>query len=254
MSADLLTEKTTLQLDIEMDQRGVSMDTLNFGPEDIAKTFDVPLHALPPVCLEYLARCDMRFRYLRGHEREHTIMKVLRVLNQPLEVSGPARKAQWESGWSENLEGFIQSGFDLTELLPKYYKPGEIMRWNGDYLLPFESNFEVQFFTVLRLWLFNEYFRTVSHVYEFGCGTGHNLVVLRKLFPEKHLIGFLKQMLLSFTMALRTGFAPLLKIKMVIFGSIQCIATISMETIQTNKNFIAEKKALAVWTERTMAI
>ena len=189
MSADLLKEKTTLQLDIEMDQRGVSMDTLNFGPEDIAKTFDVPLHALPPVCLEYLARCDMRFRYLRGHEREHTIMKVLRVLNQPLEVSGPARKAQWESGWSENLEGFIQSGFDLTELLPKYYKPGEIMRWNGDYLLPFESNFEVQFFTVLRLWLFNEYFRTVSHVYEFGCGTGHNLVVLRKLFPEKHLIG-----------------------------------------------------------------
>ena len=188
-SAGFVKENSHLELGIEMDQRCVSTDTLNFGPEEIAKTFDVPVHELPPSCLEYLARCDMRFRYLRGQEREQIILKVLRVLNQPLEISGPARKARWESGWSENLEGFIKSGFDLTELLPKYYKPGEIMRWNGEYLLPLEGKFEVYIFTILRLWLFNTYFRTVSHVYEFGCGTGHNLVVLRNLFPEKQLIG-----------------------------------------------------------------
>lgn len=189
VSADLLKERLNLQLGMEMEQTSVSTDTQNLGTEEIAKTFDVPVHELPSSCLEYLARCDMRFRFLRGHERENIFLNVLRVLSQPLEVSGPARKARWESGWSENLEGFIQSGFDLTELLPKYYKPGEIMRWNGEYLLPLEGKFEVHFFTVLRLWLFSMYFRTVSHVYEFGCGTGHNLVVLRNLFPEKHLIG-----------------------------------------------------------------
>ncbi len=188
-SAGLGKENLHLKFGDALGPKSVTTDALNFGPEEIAKTFDVPVHELPPACLEYLARCDMRFRYLRGHEREHIILKVLGVLNQPLEVSGPARKARWESGWSENLEGFIQSEFDLTELLPKYYKSGEIMRWNGEYLLPLEGKFEVQFFTLLRLWLFSTYFSAVSHVYEFGCGTGHNLVILRNLFPKKQLIG-----------------------------------------------------------------
>ena len=43
--------------------------------------------------------------------------------------------------------------------------------------------------TVLRVWLFKKWFEQVAHVYEFGCGTAHNLVAFAKLAPDKTLHG-----------------------------------------------------------------
>jgi cyclopropane fatty-acyl-phospholipid synthase-like methyltransferase len=47
----------------------------------------------------------------------------------------------------------------------------------------------LDYYNVFRLWLFKKYLSEFEHIYEFGCGTGFNLVVLARLFPEKKLFG-----------------------------------------------------------------
>ena len=56
--------------------------------------------------------------------------------------------------------------------------------------MPDDPNFELNFFKVYRFWLFNKYLKGFDAVYEFGCGTGHNLVTLAQMFPDIELHGF----------------------------------------------------------------
>jgi len=42
---------------------------------------------------------------------------------------------------------------------------------------------------IFRNWYFKKYFSKTKNIYEFGAGTGHNLVELSKIFPEKKLYG-----------------------------------------------------------------
>ena len=51
------------------------------------------------------------------------------------------------------------------------------------------QTFEPDFTLVFRHWLYQKYFADYEHIYEFGCGTGHNLTVMAQLFPGKKLFG-----------------------------------------------------------------
>ena len=42
---------------------------------------------------------------------------------------------------------------------------------------------------VLQSFIATEYFSSVDTIYEFGCGTGHNLIAFAKIFPSKRFIG-----------------------------------------------------------------
>lgn len=117
-------------------------------------------------------------------------MRVLKTPNSTsLKVSGSHKKSAWEKGWSENLHNFVESDFDLNELILKFVKQKEIIKFRSNYIMPKDSNFETNFVRVMRYYLFNKYFSEGSKVYEFGCGTGLNLVALAELFPEKQLYG-----------------------------------------------------------------
>jgi SAM-dependent methyltransferase len=63
------------------------------------------------------------------------------------------------------------------------------VRLNGAYVRPTNPLFELAFLRVFRIWLFKTHFSDVQHVYEFGCGTGFNLVELAQLFPLKEYWG-----------------------------------------------------------------
>ena len=47
----------------------------------------------------------------------------------------------------------------------------------------------MNFYKIFRSWIFSEYLFGFDTIYEFGCGTGFNLVELAKLYPEKKLHG-----------------------------------------------------------------
>jgi hypothetical protein len=47
----------------------------------------------------------------------------------------------------------------------------------------------LHFYKIFRHWLFRKYLSEFDAIYEFGCGTGFNLVELAKLYPKKILHG-----------------------------------------------------------------
>ena len=63
------------------------------------------------------------------------------------------------------------------------------MRLKGNYIISNSNSFEHDYSVIFRHWLFKKYFSAYERIYEFGCGTGHNLALLATIFPNKIFFG-----------------------------------------------------------------
>lgn len=158
--------------------------------EDFAVSFGTTVEDIPPDCKQLIAERDFRYRVLKDEERDRLVLDILRKIETDKQVIGEEeRQNVWEKGWEENLQDFTKSGFDLSKLVPRFIRPNSIVRFNRDYIKPTNPNFELDYYSVFRLWLFRKYLSDVQTIYEFGCGTGFNLVALAQLYPDKILHG-----------------------------------------------------------------
>lgn len=157
---------------------------------DFANIFGTSVDCIPDLCKKVARDSDFRYSIVSQAEREDIFLRIINTLNSDsLKVAGPRRKQDWEKGWSENLENFRANKADLREPIPKFVKQKEIIRFQGNYIMPLDPHFETNFVTFMRYYLFSKYFSEAARVYEFGCGTGLNLVAVAELFPEKELYG-----------------------------------------------------------------
>jgi len=167
-------------------QKEISEVTL----EDFARSFGTTVEDIPDDCRELIAKTDFRYKILEGEERDRVLLDVLKKIESDTQIIGAAgRQDVWEQGWEGNLQDFINSGYNLDTLTPKFIRPNQVIRFKGNYIMPSNPMFELDYFRVFRRWLFNKYLRDVDSIYEFGCGTGFNLVELAQLYPEKKLHG-----------------------------------------------------------------
>jgi trans-aconitate methyltransferase len=74
-------------------------------------------------------------------------------------------------------------------LVPRYIRRGRPIRLLLNFVQPKVDNFEWNWYRVFRHWLFETFLADVDAVYEFGCGTGHNLAALAAMYPDKQYIG-----------------------------------------------------------------
>lgn len=193
-------DREWMQSHLGLDTAGVSrgiLDWLKTGTltsasltlEDFARLFGTNADDIPENCRQLMAGMNLRYTPLSAAETEKTILQSLKTIESgSLSRVGADRKSVWENGWSENLRDFIASDYDLNKLLPKFVKKSE-MRLIDRYVMPASPDFETSLVTILRCYLFGKYFADVSEIYEFGCGTGLNLVALARLFPDKKLHG-----------------------------------------------------------------
>lgn len=158
--------------------------------EDFARSFGTTIEDIPDECRQLIEGTDFTYEILTGPKRDAVILEVLKKIESDQQVIG-ARERQdvWEKGWSENLQDFVKSDCNLDCLVPKFIRPNQVVRLDGNYILPSNSNFELDYYAVFRLWLFKKYLSDFDCIYEFGCGTGFNLVVLARLYPGKELFG-----------------------------------------------------------------
>lgn len=157
---------------------------------DFAQSFGTTREDFSNHCLKLIDELDFSYRGLDPRERDAVILEVLRKLKSDRQViAAPERKDIWEKGWAENLVAFKKSGFDPGALIPKFLRENQPIRYNGDYIMPRNPRFEYDYMTVFRTWLFQKYLTDPQTIYEFGCGTGLNLVLLAGLFPESKLHG-----------------------------------------------------------------
>lgn len=145
---------------------------------------------LPAECVELARRADLRYRILQGRERDHTILEVVkRISADTQKIASTERRDVWERGWREALQDYVGSGYSEEALVPRFIRPNQPVRLNGQYVVPSNPRFELEFVRVLRAWMFREFFAQATEVHEFGCGTGFNLLALSEIFPDKTLFG-----------------------------------------------------------------
>ena len=160
------------------------------GITEFARLVDCPPEAVPDNCRGALESAELGFRELTSVETEETVKTVFETLGSPkLPVSGKHRQPNWAAAWSDVLLRFKERDCDPEALVPDYYQPLEIARFERRFVRPESARYELDFLNVFRLWLFQEFFGEAESVYEFGCGSGHNLAALAQVHPNKSLIG-----------------------------------------------------------------
>ncbi len=125
----------------------------------------------------------MKHRKLTKQEEERVIIHILEILlDDSVPYSGAHRRKQWEKGWRENLE----SGNGM----PKYFGKYPVQRLNGRFVEGKGPNYERDMLYTIVDRLAKKYLATADDVYEFGCGTGHNLWRIKAANPKAKLHGF----------------------------------------------------------------
>jgi hypothetical protein len=164
--------------------------SLTITAADFAHAFGVTPEEIYPPVRELIARSDFRYDPLDPPERDQVIQEIRAKLDaNAFSKVGAHRQKVWEKGWSENLEEFAQKGYALEKLVPRFVRPNPIVRLNQQFVRAHDPQFEYRFFSVFRLWLFLRYLTDAEAVYEFGCGSGYNLVALAELHPQMKLYG-----------------------------------------------------------------
>ena len=142
-----------------------------------------------PGLLKELNEADLNYRYLKKEEKEKLYSEIkITIESGKLSKSGPEKLKIWEMGWGENLSNFINSK-DFNSLKPKFVRDGLVKRFKGEYIIPRNPEFESVFFSLIRRAVYEKYFSSCDSIYEFGAGTGHNLIAFRKFDSNKKLIG-----------------------------------------------------------------
>ena len=132
---------------------------------------------------------DFCYYDLTQIERDAWIRKIADVLLAPnIEEAGEHRLEQWEKGWGQNLAE-LEASSRVEAVIPGYYGKYNVIRWRQEFIKPAHKDFERNSHAIIQDWLFDKYMRNAETVYEFGCGTGHNLFRVRNVNPKAKIWG-----------------------------------------------------------------
>ncbi len=140
-------------------------------------------------CKLLINKLDLTYEELSKEEKDITIIKMLDVLNEDLEVAGKHRLEKWENGWYENLE-LLKNNKDIDTLVPKYFGKYNIVRWKGNFIKNNTQPLDYYQLIILIDAILHEFVgNKYNNLIEFGCGPAYHLLRFRKFNPDINLIG-----------------------------------------------------------------
>ena len=162
----------------------------NLRVKEFSKLFGISEAEMPKECIDLINKKDFRYSFFSQEDRDSLLLKkVKRIYKKQFTVSGKEEKEKWKNGWEEILNNFIKSGYDKKSLIPQYVRNGFPITLFKDYVKSFDDNFENNFVEVLRLFILLKYLKNSDNIYEFGAGTGFNLLAMAEQLPEKNYYG-----------------------------------------------------------------
>lgn len=158
---------------------------------DFAKLFGTKEDDISKVCRKIIKENNFCYQKLSAQKQAEIISHINnKIKKNEFFTAGKNAKSIWEKRWSGQLKNFKISNFQTETLVPEYFnKPNHetYFRFYGDFIKPLDKNFEFNWLRVYRNWLFGKYFKNYDNIYDFGCGSGINTVLLANLFPKKNL-------------------------------------------------------------------
>ena len=128
-------------------------------------------------------------RLISGAERDKLILAILKNIDADMQlIASPERHSVWEKGWQERLHAFRASR-DENELIPQFIRQGMPVRWRQQFYHPADPDHELNYVRMVQEHI-GDFMYDCKSIHEFGCGTGFNLLALKRRFPEKAAIGY----------------------------------------------------------------
>ena len=144
------------------------LDLIGFDENDINK-----------YCGDFFNSCDFSYEIISNTSDEFfEIVKFLDSDNRRIDENN---LLIWEKSWKRNLRSF--------DVIPGHYDKKFTYNLNGEFVRFNDQNAELNFIKFLSICLFTKYFNGTDNIYEFGSGSGFNLITLSDIFPDKKLFG-----------------------------------------------------------------
>lgn len=153
--------------------------------EKFAEMFGGPLDEKTS---DEIAGHDWNYSVVDGQASNKVALELLQMVERREFSIVGENSERWQKGWNENLEEFRRTG-DVKALEPKYLKAAKFLRLQGQFIEPVDPMFEVNWYKLFRGWFARRYLSTFDTIYEFGCGSGHNVAFLAREFPDKQIVG-----------------------------------------------------------------
>ena len=132
---------------------------------------------------------DIKAIELNEDEKDNSIRGIIDfLLSEFVVYAGEHRFKDWDNGWGENLKDFEKTR-SISSIIPKYFGKYPVNRLNRKFVKSDDKNYEVKMLSILQYWIFDKYFKESTSIYEFGCGTGHNLLRVREVNQYAKLWG-----------------------------------------------------------------
>lgn len=141
-------------------------------------------------CIKLFNTLDMTYRIIEGEEEKQLIFDILKKIDGDTQIIGaPERTDVWFKGWEENLNDF-RNNKDDESVTPKFIRPNKVIRLDGKYIEPSNPYFERDYAKLLQLYIYHNFIsKDIDNVYEFGCGSGFNLLNLSEFRKDLNLYG-----------------------------------------------------------------
>ena len=137
---------------------------------------------------ERFPKGDFQFENLSTDESNNAILDLIKNLERNLSFSGEHRKNAWENGWEEVYKNYEKTN-SIESLIPQYFGKYPLVRWNKRLIRPRWPKMEYQMFGIMLDLIISNYLPNFENIFEFGCGTGHNLHRIRQIIPKANLFG-----------------------------------------------------------------
>jgi hypothetical protein len=138
---------------------------------------------------DIIQKYDFSYKECSQEERDEIINQVIdKIKNDEQEIGSPIRTDIWTKGWGENLTAFNENHSEEA-FTPKFIRPSEVIRLNGDFVKPKDFNFERNFSYVIRSYICENYLIPYKNIHEFGSGSGFHLIPITRRFPDKNIFG-----------------------------------------------------------------
>jgi len=160
------------------------------GLDWFARTLGAPLETVRAEIGDLVAAADFRYRALEPDERDAVILEVLRRLEaDDLTEVGAHRHGLWSEVWREQFDRFVAGDCRIEGLDPAFVGARRTVRLDGDYVEAASGRCELDYYAVVRQWLFRRWLGGCPAALEFGSGSAFNLVALARLYPKMEICG-----------------------------------------------------------------
>lgn len=158
--------------------------------EDFANCFGVNVSDLSEVTLKEINKHNFNYSQVTGQALEKLMLEILKKIETDNQIIAEKKRAEvWEKGWNESLNQYREGEFGNDIVRPKFIRKRLPLRWNQSYIVVEDPWFEMNFVEVMKTHIFQHYFSDIDTIFEFGSGTGHNLVTADNVLNNVKLIG-----------------------------------------------------------------